>query len=113
MKDIIDCKRIKEEEIIRDIAAGNYTEKVPTVRTSFEGHGTLIVAKETIYYHDPLCLGLGNDGNKVKLVPCFHPQILATLASDWATGAVIEEEVLPNNRWEVGPCSSDGSLKRE
>ncbi len=48
----------------------------------------------------------------MKLVSCFHDQVLGTLANDWATGAVIEEEVLQNNQWEVGPCSSDGELKR-
>ena len=113
MKDILDIKRREEEEKFRDIAAGTYTEKVSTIKTSFEGLGTLIVAKETIHDYDPLCLGLGNSGNKVKLVPCFHPQVLGTLSNDWASGAVIEEEVLINNRWEVGPCSSDGSLKWE
>lgn len=50
--------------------------------------------------------------HKVKLVPCFYDDIVPTLAIGWETGAVIKEEVLPNNQWEVGPCSSDGFLKR-
>ena len=49
---------------------------------------------------------------QAKLFPCFQPDVVPTLASDWQTGAVIEEEVLPNNRWGVGPCSSDGGLQR-
>jgi len=112
LKDILDMKRAQEEAKIRDLAVGNYTEKPPTVNTSFEGYGSLIVAKETIHDHDPLCVGLGQTGNQVQLVSCFHDHVLSTLAKDWATGAVIEEEVLPNNQWEVGPCSSDGELKR-
>lgn len=113
MKDILDIKRAQEEATFRDIAAGNYTEAPTTVSTSFAGLGTLIVAKETIHDHHPLCLGLGDSGNKVKLVPCFHNEVINTLSEDWATGAVIKEEVLRNNRWEIGPCSTDGSLRRE
>ncbi len=65
LKDILDVKRAQEEAKIRDIAAGNYTEQPSTVDTSFEGYGSLIVAKETIHDHNPLCLGLGSKGNKV------------------------------------------------
>lgn len=81
-------------------------------RVDFEGHGALIVAKDTVDDDDPLCLGLGETGNAIKLVPCFYEDILPTLARDWATGAVISEEVLPHNRWEVGPCTNDGHLER-
>mmetsp|Transcript_351 Transcript_351/g.369 ORF Transcript_351/g.369 Transcript_351/m.369 type:complete len:894 (-) Transcript_351:102-2783(-) len=112
VKDILDIKRAKAEAKFRDIAAGNFTEGL-VIDTSFEGHGTLIVAKETIHDDEPLCLGLGPKGNKVRLVPCFLPEVVSVLSSDWATGAVIEEEVLPNSRWEVGPCSSDGMLQRD
>lgn len=107
---------MQEEDEFHAKQSGNYTantNKQDKIQTSFQGHGTLIVAKDTMYDHNPLCLGLGNDGNKVKLVPCFHREVLETLAPDWATGAVIQEEVLSNNRWEVGPCSKDGGLKRE
>lgn len=112
LKDILDLKRTQEEEKFRDIALGNYTEQPTFVDTHFEGYGSLIVAKETIHDHNPLCLGLGPHGNKVRLDSCFHNQVLGTLSNDWATGAVIEEEVLQKNQWEVGPCSSDGELKR-
>ncbi len=49
---------------------------------------------------------------QARLVPCFHESVVPILSKGWETGAVIEEEVPPNSRWEVGPCSSDGSLKR-
>jgi hypothetical protein len=58
-------KRAQEEEEFRDIAAGNRTKKALAVDTSFEGHGVLIVAKGTMYDHDPLCMGIGPEGNKV------------------------------------------------
>ena len=45
-------------------------------------------------------------------MPCFYDAVIPTLETDWETGAVIEEEVVPNNRWEIGPCSSDGMLTR-
>ena len=111
LKDILDMKRSQEEEDYRDKEAGNFTERVPTVNTKFQGHGTLIVVKETVNDRNPLCMGLEKNGNGIQLVPCFRSQVVGTLAPDWATGAVIEEEVVPNSRWEVGPCSSDGSLE--
>ena len=96
----------------RDLAFGNYTEPEITVDTKFQGFGTLIAAKETLDSDNPLCLGLGNNGHYVRLVPCFHEVVVPTLSKGWAIGgAVIEQEVLPNNRWEVGPCSSDGGLQ--
>lgn len=49
----------------------------------------------------------------MKLFPCFREEVLPTLGPDWVTGAVIEEEVLPNNRWTIGPSSSEGTLKRK
>ena len=80
--------------------------------TEFEGHGILIVAKETVKDHMPLCLGIGSSRNKARLLPCFHDFVPGTLAPDWETGAVVVEEVIENNRWNIGPCSSDGSLQR-
>lgn len=72
----------------------------------------LIVAKETVGDEIPLCLGIGNTGNKIKLVPCFYQAVVPTLAEDWAMGAVILQETRAHNRWEVGPCTTDGGLRR-
>jgi hypothetical protein len=91
---------------------GRIDESKPTVSTDFEGHGVLIVAKDTVKDHMPLCLGLGPSRNKARLVPCFEDFVPATLVEGWETGAVVEHEVLPNNRWNIGPCSSDGGLQR-
>lgn len=61
----------------------------------------------------PLCLGLKRDGaNRVYLTPCFKEDVPPTLSSDWYTGAVIIEEIEHFNRWDIGPCSSDGELRR-
>jgi hypothetical protein len=65
--DIIDEFRAGNEMKVRDIAAGNYTEKVPTVDTRFEGHGTLITAKDTVDSSSPLCVGLGSTGYYVSI----------------------------------------------
>jgi hypothetical protein len=70
------------------------------------------VAKETVNTTDPLCLGLGPTENKVRLVPCFKDWVPPTLAEGWESGGVILEEVRNHTRWEIGPCSSDGNLKR-
>lgn len=88
------------------------TDNVKEVNADFEGLGALIVAKETKDSTNPLCLGLGATGNTVRLVSCFRKFVVPTLSSDWDTGAVIKEEVMPNGRWGVGPCSSDGMLRR-
>ena len=78
----------------------------------FEGHGVLIVAKETVNDETPLCLGLGSTGNAMRLTPCFHDYIVPSLSEDWETGAVIKEETQLHLRWQVAPCTSDGDLKR-
>jgi hypothetical protein len=83
-----------------------------TLLNEFEGHGVLIVAKETVNNTVPLCLGISPSRNKVRLVPCFQDFVPPTLATDWDTGAVIVEEVIQHNQWSIGPCSSDGSLRR-
>jgi len=36
------------------------------IDVSFEGHGVLLVAKETVHSAMPLCLGLGPKKNKVS-----------------------------------------------
>ena len=51
-------------------------------------------------------------GNQVRLVPCFQDNVVPTLAPGWETGGVIIEEVTNHTRWWLGPCSSDGNLKR-
>lgn len=105
MKDIVDAWRSKREADEHADAS-----KEPH-GVDFEGHGVLIVAKDTI--NDwPMCLGLGETGNRPKLVSCFHEAVVPTLAPEWATGAVILEETLPHNRWSLGPCTTDGQLSR-
>ena len=78
----------------------------------FEGHGVLIVAKDTVSNSEPLCLALGEEGNKAELLPCFQSWVPATLAPDWETGAVVLNEVKLHTRWKVGPCTTDGHVER-
>lgn len=82
------------------------------VNTTFEGHGVLIVAKATVKTERPLCMGLGPSGNYARLVPCFFDEIPPMLDEGWETGAVIVEETPWHNRWQLGPCTSDGNLER-
>lgn len=79
---------------------------------SLEGHGVLIVAKDTITDEMPLCLGIGETGNQAKLVPCFHDWVPPVLDGGWERGAVIAEETAAHNRWGLGPCTTDGNLQR-
>lgn len=113
IKDVVDTIRMKEEF---ELTSLNITEPRPEhesrVNLRLDGHGTLFVAKLTANSSMPLCLGLGETQNKVRLVPCFEDWVPGTLGVNWYTGAVILEETLPHNRWEIGPCSSDGNLKR-
>ena len=81
-------------------------------KVEFEGHGLLIVAKDTVADETPLCLAIGETGNKVELLPCFAEWVPPTLADSWQKGAVILRETVPHTRWEVGPCTTDGSLER-
>jgi hypothetical protein len=81
-------------------------------RIDFEGHGVLIVAKDTVSDPDPLCLAIGPSGNKVELLPCFESWVPATLAPQWESGAVVLSETKPHTRWSVGPCTTDGSAQR-
>jgi len=114
IKDVIDIKRAREEKYIVENAENSFDIKLPPnpVDTTFEGEGVLIVAKETLSEEEPLCLGLGETKNKVRLFPCFREGVASTLAPQWETGAVIIEETLPHNRWDIGPCSSDGNIDR-
>jgi len=110
IKDVLDAKRAKEEEIYKSMTSDEI--KPIELNLSFEGHGVLIVAKDTVSDDTPLCLGLGQKGNEVGLVPCFHEWVPGTLAPDWESGAVIIEETFVTNQWKIGPCSSDGDLRR-
>lgn len=120
IKDVIDLMRQKQEDRIRrqDLIQHGQVDShpddlaTPELDTSFEGHGVLIVAKQTLDSDKPLCLGLGPSKNEVKLVPCFYEQIVPSLAKGWEKGAVILEETPIHNRWELGPCSTDGDLRR-
>jgi hypothetical protein len=108
VKDVIDRWRSSRASSI---------EKAPDAvlamrKMQFEGHGVLIVAKETVNDKTPLCLAIGARGNKIELLPCFEEWVPATLAEDWETGAVILRETVPHTRWEIGPCTSDGRVER-
>lgn len=113
IKDVIDTLRMKEEfELTSLNITQPRSEQHSRVNLRLDGHGTLFVAKSTVNSTMPLCLGLGETQNKVRLVPCFEEWVPDTLAPNWHTGAVILEETIPHNRWEIGPCSSDGNLRR-
>lgn len=113
IKDVIDSLRLKEEFQLTSLNISEPKENgAPKVDMSLDGLGTLFVAKDTINASMPMCMGLGPERNKVRIVPCFHDWVPQTLAPGWETGAVILEETLLHNRWEIEPCSSDGNLKR-
>ena len=98
----------------RDRIADNRTEHNETLEhhVQFEGHGVLIVGKETVGTSKPLCLGLAETGNDVKLIPCFHDAVAPTLAEGWELGAVTVEETLLHNRWMVDGWSLYHRWKR-
>lgn len=118
VKDVLDQHRLQQQRLYEEAAASNPTEKfiriemLDKVNMAFEGHGVLIVAKATVNSPMPLCMGLGETSNYVKLVPCFYDGVPETLAKDWETGAVVLEETVPHNRWNMGPCTQDGTLER-
>jgi hypothetical protein len=111
VKDVIDQWRAERARAIAE-------EGVDPLNASrmkymdFEGHGVLFVAKETVKDNVPLCLAIGDTGNKIELLPCFEEWVPPSLAKDWETGAVILRETMPHTRWTVGPCTSDGKLER-
>lgn len=108
---MIDKWRLKRARAIEEdgVHPGN---AMSTKMIEFEGHGTLIVAKETVSDPIPLCLAIPETGNKVSLLPCFEEWVPQTLAEDWETGAVVLRETVPHTRWEVGPCTSDGEVEQ-
>jgi len=89
-------KRAKEEQAIKE--GKDPLHKEETFDHGFAGHGVLIVAKETLHDKVPLCLGLGPEHNKLRLVPCFHDWVPETLAAGWETGAVITQETILHSR---------------
>ena len=118
IKDYIDKRRRKEEErlqreanITNEMKEDGSNVTLPLEDWQFQGEGVLIVAKETLSDDVPLCMGLAKEGNKVMLQPCFLDDVLPTLSPGWEEGAVIVEELDGFNRWDIGPCSSDGQLK--
>ena len=121
VKDYIDRRREKEEErLLREAELmkemkknGTETPELPLEEWEFQGEGVLIVAKETVNDDVPLCMGLSAASNQVQLRPCFKDDVPPTLSSEWEAGAVIIEEINGFNRWDIGPCSSDGELKRK
>lgn len=62
----IENSRDADEKRWKNTNNGNAIPSVSSIDTNFEGHGTLIVAKETVNSTEPLCMGLGNSGNKVS-----------------------------------------------
>ncbi|KAL7548557.1 hypothetical protein ACHAWF_011857 [Thalassiosira exigua] len=119
MKDYIDAIRVKDEEklkqeaaIMKDRLENETHPALPLEEWEFQGEGVLIVAKETVSDSVPLCMGLPDDLNTVLLRPCFKKDVPPTLSPGWESGAVIMEEIDGLNRWDIGPCSSDGELKR-
>ena len=69
--DILDEFRALDEMKRRDLVAGNFTEPVSAIDTIFQGHGALLVAKDTVDSDSPLCLGLGLTGYKVSNCTCM------------------------------------------
>ena len=110
MKAVVDQWRENRLDSIRHGTDPLHANTMTTL--PFEGHGVLIVAKNTVNDSVPLCLALGETGNAIQLLPCFEDWVPRTLAEHWETGAVVLSETVPHTRWEVGPCTSDGKLKR-
>ena len=88
------------------------TQQSNNNQMDFEGHGVLIVAKDTVNDPMPLCMAIGETGNKIELLPCFHEWVPATLADQWERGGVILPETPLHSRWNLSPCTSDGTLER-
>mmetsp|Transcript_18224 Transcript_18224/g.32102 ORF Transcript_18224/g.32102 Transcript_18224/m.32102 type:complete len:349 (-) Transcript_18224:53-1099(-) len=119
IKDYIDTRRQKEEDrfkreadLMTEMKENGTNAALPLEEWEFQGEGVLMVAKETLLDDVPLCMGLAKDGNQVLLQPCFKDDVPSALSAQWEEGAVIIEEIDGLNRWDIGPCSSDGELKR-
>ena len=63
IKTALDRKRIKEEEVWRNMVDSHVAPA--TVDLKFDGHGILFVAIESLHSSVPLCMGLGSKSNKV------------------------------------------------
>ena len=116
IKDYIDLMREKEEERLKresEMMEEMNDKNVTEPDWNFQGEGVMIVAKETIRDTMPLCMGLDEGSIQVLLRPCFKEDVPPTLSAGWEEGAVIIEEIDGYNRWDIGPCSSDGELKRK
>jgi hypothetical protein len=111
VKDVIDRWRRERAHAIAQ--EGMDPDKASALKkVDFEGHGVLIVARDTVSDDVPLCLSIGATGNKVELLPCFAKWVPATLSPNWESGAVVLRETVHHTRWEVGPCTSDGQVAR-
>jgi hypothetical protein len=112
VKDIVDAWRHKREAAL--LAKLNNASQIDTALhgMDFEGHGVMIVARETVNDTMPLCMALGESGNAIQLLPCFHSVVVPNLLEGWEAGAVIQSETLLHTRWEMSPCTSDGRLER-
>jgi hypothetical protein len=64
----VDQWRIKRESALR-ANPDEFNPNLEQVQVNFEGHGVLIVAKNTTKDETPLCLGIGETGNRLQLVP--------------------------------------------
>lgn len=112
LKNMVDTLRRNEELMLTALGADKPIPRSEKVQMKFEGNGILLVAKATVNETEPLCLGLGEESNMVRLIPCFADGFVETLAPGWETGAVVVNETVDHTRWEIGPCSSEGNLER-
>lgn len=72
IKDVIDAKRKDDGE--QGLSETIDQTEIPS--TDFEGHGVLLVARETVRDEMPLCLGLGDSGNRVSNNSQLHRAVL-------------------------------------
>jgi hypothetical protein len=81
VKAVIDFWRSSRLESIRNGTDPLRANKMKNFE--FEGHGVLLVARETVNDTVPLCMALGETGNTIKLLPCFEEWVPKTLAEGW------------------------------
>jgi hypothetical protein len=67
VKNAVDIIRAREERALRGEKEATEAISRETVNVSFSGHGVLIVAQETVNDEVPLCLGLGDAKNQVRM----------------------------------------------
>lgn len=114
IKDIVDRWRADRDLHMKQSNSTDEPLLLKGQRFHLEGHGVLIVAKETVRDEEPLCLGVDEDEDNyyVYLTPCFHDSVVPTLVSGWETGTVALEEAFDWNRWDIQACSTnDGHLE--